>query len=313
MKKIACICFLLCTSLNISYAASTTPLISLHDNMTSLDTYTWRISDGWSNGAPFQVGWRNDHVDIYANPLPTNLPASNQLRLTLDNVPCVTRVALCSNQTYAAGEYSSVDLLPFGSVTFTAQAAKASGVITGLFLYTGVSDGQPHDEIDIEFLGNDTTKLQLNYYVNGVGGHEVILPLGFDAALSMHRYTIVWQASGIDWYVDDVLLFSVPKNGQALPSHPMRIFSNIWATTGVNAWAGAFTYQQTPIFAYIDRIDYDSLATQVVGNNNVASSVAVTNTGGGCIMPSMPRVLWIILIGLFLLFLQTNKTKNAKI
>ena len=303
MKKIACICFLLCASLNISYAATTTPLISLHDNMTSLDTYTWRISDGWSNGAPFQVGWRSDHVDIYANPLSTN-----QLRLTLDNIPCVSNATLCANQAYAAGEYSSVDLLPFGSVTFTAQAAKASGVITGLFLYTGSSDGQPHDEIDIEFLGNNTTSVQLNYYVNGVGGHEVLKPLGFDASLATHQYTIAWTDTGIDWHVDGVLLHHVSGNAQTLPSHTMRIFSNIWATTGVNVWAGAFAYLGTPIYAYVDRIDYDSWANIPAAANNNAT---VGTSAGGCMTPAMPPwFIWVF--GAAVLLLSWRKQQPGR-
>ncbi|MDQ7057121.1 MAG: family 16 glycosylhydrolase [Ghiorsea sp.] len=270
--------------------------------MASLDTYTWRISDGWNNGAPFQVGWRSDHVDVYSNPLSTN-----QLRLTLDNIPCVSNATLCSNQTYAAGEYSSVDLLPFGSVTFTAQAAKASGVITGFFLYTGSSDGQPHDEIDIEFLGNNTTRVQLNYYVNGVGGHEVLLPLGFDASLATHQYTMAWTDTGIDWYVDGALLHHVSGNAQTLPSHTMRIFSNIWATTGVNAWAGAFAYLGVPIYAYVDRIDYDSWANIPAAVNNNA---AVETSGGGCMTPAIPPwFIWVF--GAAVLLLSWRKQQPA--
>lgn len=49
---------------------------------------------------------------------------------------------------------------------------KADGVDTGFFMYTGPSDNDPWDEIDFEFLGYDTTKVQLNYYTDGVGGHE---------------------------------------------------------------------------------------------------------------------------------------------
>jgi len=274
------------------YAAS--PSLSIHDAMMSLDTYTWRSSDGWSNGVPFQVGWRSDHVDIYTDPQ----TSANQLRLRLDDVPCLTNAALCANQTYAAGEYSSIHLLPFGSVSFTAQVAKASGVVTGLFLYTGQHDGQPHDEIDLEFLGNDTTKVQLNYYVNGVGGHEKLLPLGFDASLAMHKYTIRWQASRIDWYVDGQLLWTV--SSQPLPSHDMHIFSNIWATVGVDTWAGAFQYKQAPIYAYVERIDYDALNV-AQGNTNPNGTVN-TSTAGGCVSPLKPTMLWLLyIIGLLLL------------
>lgn len=219
---------------------------SIQDNMGVIDTYTWRVSDGWSNGGVFASAWRADHVDIYAN----------TLRLTLDDLPCVGNATLCSGAAYAGGEYSSASLLPAGEVSFDAKVAKASGVITGLFLYTGASDGQPHDEIDIEFLGKNTTQVQFNYFVSGVGGHEVLLPLGFDASQAMHRYTIRWDATHIEWLVDGVQKHQV--SGVVLPSSPMHIYSNIWAATGVDAWSGAFVYAN-PLYSYVDTITYNPL------------------------------------------------------
>lgn len=38
------------------------------------------------------------------------------------------------------------------------------------------------DEIDVEVLGKDTTKVQFNYYTNGTGNHEYLYDLGFDAS-----------------------------------------------------------------------------------------------------------------------------------
>jgi beta-glucanase (GH16 family) len=290
-----------------SHAASAT--MSIHDSMMSLDTSTWRMSDSWNNGAPFQVGWRSDHVDIYTDPQ----TSAKQLRLRLDDVPCATNAALCANQSYASGEYSSVSLLPYGRVTFTAQAAKNPGIITGLFLYTGQSDGQPHDEIDIEFLGNDSTKVQLNYFVNGVGGHEVLIQLGFDASLAQHRYSIAWKDTAIDWYVDDVLVHSV--TGRNLPMHDMRIFSNLWATVGVDTWAGAFVYPKTPIYAYIDSIDYDPLAIAVMNGDNAISTDTVTTStaGGGCITPPTPEFIWLLGLGfLWLCWYSVGLNTNRK-
>ena len=39
------------------------------------------------------------------------------------------------------------------------QPGRGSGLVTALFTYTGPYAGDPHDEIDIEFLGKDLTKI----------------------------------------------------------------------------------------------------------------------------------------------------------
>ena len=57
------------------------------------------------------------------------------------------------------------------------------------------------DEIDIEFLGKDTTKVQFNYYTNGQGNHEYVYNLGFDAAYGYHTYAFNWQRNYIAWPV----------------------------------------------------------------------------------------------------------------
>lgn len=46
-------------------------------------------------------------------------------------------------------------------------------------------------EIDIEVLGKDTTKVQFNYYTNGVGNHEYMYDLGFDASEGFHTYGLI--------------------------------------------------------------------------------------------------------------------------
>jgi beta-glucanase (GH16 family) len=87
------------------------------------------------------------------------------------------------------------------------KAAQGSGIISSFFFYTGT----PHDEIDVEFLGKDTTKVQFNYLKNGVGGHEQLISLGFDAA-------------------------------SALLTSPTYVYLNIWNGTGIDAYLGPFNY-----------------------------------------------------------------------
>ena len=139
------------------------------DNMDSYNTGLFTKADGWTNGAPFNVGWRADHINF----------SGGIMTITLDNVGCPSG---CSNTPYASGEYRSNTLTGYGTYESNFKAAKGNGIVGGsFFTYTGPSDNQPWDEIDFEVLGKNTTQVQLNYYTNGVGGHETLINLGFDA------------------------------------------------------------------------------------------------------------------------------------
>lgn len=67
----------------------------------------------------------------------------------------------------------------------------------------------PRQEIDIEFLGRDTTKMLVNVFYNpghegtkleyGYRGTPTEISLGFDAAEDFHLYEINWQPEGVEW------------------------------------------------------------------------------------------------------------------
>jgi len=225
-------------------------IIRIKSNMVSFafpfngpNSAMWTKSDGWSNGNPFQVGWRSDHVSF----------TNGLLNITLDNNPlCSVGSSACSNQPYASGEYKTNKPLSYGTSTFSVKPTKGSGVVNGVFMYTGVFGTTSHDEIDIEFLGKDTTTVQLNYFHNGIGGHEVLINLGFDASLAFHTYTIEWLPNSIKWLIDGVVVHTVTTS---IPNKPMNLFLNLWATTGVDAWSGPFTYT-TPLTFSIDSCSY---------------------------------------------------------
>jgi len=266
------------TCLPIATAATLTS--PLTDMMNAYDTAVWIKSDGWSNGGQFQVGWRADHLSF----------AGSLLTLKLDNQPtCSTTPLACSNQPFASGEYKTINMASYGKFTFRAKAAAASGVITGLFTYTGPSDNQAHDEIDIEFLGKNTQQVQFNYFVNGVGGHEKLVTLGFDASAAFHSYTIEWLHSMINWYVDGILKYTVhAATGVALPGLPQHVFMNLWAATGVNGWSGVFNYTN-PITAQIDNFTYTPadttppVITLIGGNSNVIQGQNFNDAGASAL------------------------------
>lgn len=214
------------------------------DGLDSYNSARWYESDGWTNGNPFNVGWRSDHVAF----------ASGIMSLRLDNATCTSG---CSGKPYASGEYRTNDFYGYGKFETRLKAAKGSGLVTSFFTYSGPSDGLPHDEIDVEILGKDTTKMQINYFVNDAGGHEQMIDLGFDASAGYHNYAIVWTSGAIKWYVDDHLVYMVSASAcTPLPSTPGRIMVNLWAGTGVDGWLGPFTYPGAPIYAQYDWVQY---------------------------------------------------------
>lgn len=176
-------------------------------------------SSGWSNGSPFNVTWKDSNVSF----------ADEELRLTLTE----------DEGTYYAGEYRSKVHYGYGHYSVSMKPVKEVGVATAFFTYTGPTDNNnPHDEIDIEFLGKDTTKVQFNYYTNGKGGNEYLYNLGFDAAEEFHEYGFSWAEDKIVWYVDGKPVYQVTKN---IPTTPGKIMLNSWCgDSKAENWMGKY-------------------------------------------------------------------------
>ena len=133
------------------------------------------------------------------------------------------------------------------------QAIKNDGVVSSFFTYTGPSDNNPWDEIDIEVLGKDTTKVQFNYYTNGQGNHEYMYDLGFYASEGYHTYGFDWQPDKITWYVDGKAVYSATSD---IPSTPGKIMMNVWPGIGVDSWLKPFD-GTTPLTAKYQWVTYD--------------------------------------------------------
>ncbi len=201
------------------------------------------VSHGWANGGYFNNGWRADHVRIKAGVM--------TLKLDADACP-----SACSGKPFASGEYRSLRLTGHGRVEARMKAARGVGVVTSIFTYTGPSDGNPWDEIDIEVLGRDTTMLQTNYITDGQGGHETTIQLGFDAGEDFHDYAFEWSPNAIHWYVDGKRVHSEHGVRGPLPSHPGRVIANLWPGKQVTHWLGDFQVGRSPIEAQYESIGW---------------------------------------------------------
>ena len=155
---------------------------------------------------------------------------------------------------YSGGEFRSKDFYGYGKYEVSMKPIKNDGVVSSFFTYTGPSDNNPWDEIDIEFLGKDTTKVQFNYYRDGKGGHEYLYDLGFDASESFHTYGFEWHKDKIIWFVDGKEVYRL--EGTTIPVTKAKLMMNAWCGTGVDEWLNAFDDKNLPVKAEYQWIKY---------------------------------------------------------
>jgi GR25 family glycosyltransferase involved in LPS biosynthesis len=137
---------------------------------------------------------------------------------------------------YRSGAFASVAPFAYGRFEAEIKAAAGAGLITGFFLHRDT----PRQEIDIEFIGDDPTRMLANVYFNpgdagsimafGYRGSPCRIRLGFDATLDFHHYAIEWRPEGITWLVDGRIVHT--RGGwepTPIPHLPMHLHGNLWA------------------------------------------------------------------------------------
>ncbi|XP_015059620.1 xyloglucan endotransglucosylase/hydrolase 2-like [Solanum pennellii] len=157
----------------------------------------------------------------------------------------------------------------------------SAGTVTTFFLS---SQGEGHDEIDFEFLGNVSGQpytIHTNVYTQGKGNKEQQFHLWFDPTAAFHTYTIVWNPHRIVFLVDNspIRVFNNHESmGIPFPkSQAMKVYCSLWnadewATQGGRVktdWALA------PFTAYYRNINIDGCA--VSSGASSCKSIGSTN------------------------------------
>ena len=223
-------------------------------------------SDGWSNGDVFNVVWKKNNV-VYENGI-------MRLGITEEKATAWLNDAEVEFK-YTAGEARTQNYYHYGDYAVSMKPSANPGTASTFFTCTGNYDtkylldetgdylldengqriGQPnpHDEIDIEFLGKDTTHVQFNFFVDGKGGNEYMHDLGFDASEDFHIYGYRWTETSITWFVDGEPVYmvttdtSVKEAGnvrivEKIPQTPGRILTNYWCgNERAVGWMGLYT------------------------------------------------------------------------
>ena len=198
-------------------------------NFATGETSDFYSSHNYSNGQMFNCTWSRDNTVIK------------------DGIMNMS-VTKGTDKFYGA-EYRSSTRYSYGYYSVCMKAAKCSGVVSSFFTYTN----NPWDEIDIEFLGNDTTKVQLNYYTSSKGGPAYHYSLGFDASEDFHEYGFDWQEDSLTWYVDGKAVYRATAE---IPVTDTQIMMNVWNCIGHDEWTGPLDESSLPATAQYKWVAY---------------------------------------------------------
>ena len=211
-------------------------------------------SDGWTNGDVFNVVWQKNNVKYENGKMLLSIVKEDK-NAWLDDKEVTF--------PYTAGEARTQNYFGYGDYTVRMKPSANPGTASTFFVCTGPYDtkyvldaegnvvynedgtikSEPnrHDEIDIEFLGKDTTKVQFNFFVNGKGGNEYMYDLGFDASKEFHDYGFRWEEDSITWFVDGKPVYKVTTDKTATAAANVRVVEELPYTPGrllMSHWCG---------------------------------------------------------------------------
>lgn len=188
-----------------------------------------------------------------------------------------------------APQLISVFYIMFGKVEISMKAAPGAGIVSSLVLQSDTLD-----EIDIEWLGADSTEMQSNYF--GKGDVTTYNRGAFHATpenqADFVTYTIEWTATQITWSLNGaVVRVLTPANADAnqYPESPMQVKFGSWSggdssnAAGTIGWArGPTDYSQGPFTMTVRSLavtDY-STGTQYKYGDTSGSWESIIAVGG---------------------------------
>jgi len=191
----------------------------------------WFIANFDQGGKGFLTTWRRKLVSVKLS----SVPAQGGGELTLELKPANDG----SEKPYMGAQLQRGKANHYGRYEVVMTAARGSGVVSAVFTYTGPYFKDPHDEVDLEILGKDTTKIWLNKFVDGEPMPGAWIDLGFDAAEGPNVFAYEWYEDSITWFANGKEIYRVTSETQRIPSHPSRLYFNLWAGNKRQAqWLG---------------------------------------------------------------------------
>ena len=152
---------------------------------------------------------------------------------------------------YAGAELQHTGFFGYGRYEAIVKAPVGSGLVSSFFTHTDDNFGDPHDEIDIEFLGRNTHALHINYFKDGEPAGSYYAPTEFDTSQDFHLYAFEWAPDSIRWFADSKLVHEVHGPAARVPRAAGRVIMNIWsAGPSARDWLGPRKFNDNASVTY---------------------------------------------------------------
>ncbi|CAI5962548.1 unnamed protein product [Closterium sp. NIES-64] len=133
------------------------------------------------------------------------------------------------------GKFTSKGYFGYGifRVNMKLPSGYSGGLIPCIYLISGNNPKytDPHDEIDLEFIGGNTPR-DIILHTNLITGGQVYLQqykFPFDPSAAFHTYTIVYSPDYVMWAVDDTpIRIHYKQSGRPFPSENVKFEGSIW-------------------------------------------------------------------------------------
>jgi serralysin len=236
----------------------------------------WLVSD-WTPGQTNIMMWSKDQV---------RKSADGAVEFTLGAAPAG------SGTTALGAEIQSGATAKLGTWSWTAQAPDmTSGAVFGMFTYKADWQKDPTLEFDFEFVGANTTQVQITAHMTSAAGQHItnidpiVVDLGFDAAKGLHDYEMTLTGTGAVFRVDgDVVAYlsGADMPGGVWRTGELKSFVDLWAADSrYTNWAGSWTNPKTPLVA--------RLTDASIRENDLSGSMPVLGTEADDVLAGTER------------------------
>ncbi|MBC8133565.1 MAG: glycoside hydrolase family 16 protein [Deltaproteobacteria bacterium] len=177
----------------------------------------------------------------------------------------LTRMPTDTAKPFRGVEMRSRETLTYGKIETRARLAKGSGVVSSVVLIYTPWPADDWNELDIEYLGRYTDKVQFNAMVYtgppvakpavtsvSPTQYPAVVPVGIDPSADFHIYGIEWTPNDARFTIDGELKHTWSTQIGRLKL-PQNILLTIWASSAAG-WAGPIEPTTAPTSAQYDWI-----------------------------------------------------------